>query len=530
MERVTYLLDQADDSDNRIRVYIYEDTGDYWFRAHIDSGGVTLLNVEVVLPVPALGTWYHWALTRSGNDNRLYFNGAQVGDTVVASYTFPTLSANLNLGVSFYVDFYFDGRMDDFTWDKGTALWTGATYTPPARSSTPAPPPITDPPEWMLYDSDFKTALHILKGYNAKLYMRLNDAGSGEITIPLSDAAASDIVIGHFVALNYRGAFRGGFFVENIARTYVNRQEYSGRAIKASGRGMLSLIDDAIVWDWMTPGTENIRYFGTKDITSEYTGYGAPVSKGWMMHYLLDEAVNHQVNPSGGHLHRYVWHIDGTEGGDIILAWDFDHDTDSSSNSWTDAEDMEFRVGFGLFDVLKQIAALEYDFTMDWSATTGVFTLHAYKSRIGTDKSDTIYFRLGNHCLEVTNDQSGAEVRNAILVEFSHPSVPYTNVTDGTSITTYRRRESLLTSSNAYTEDTAIHFGEAELATTKDPINDILIQVSDSVAPMAFVDYAIGDTVSHDDMTGTMQEYRIIGMQLAWNGDEQYAKVTLEME
>jgi hypothetical protein len=116
------------------------------------------------------------------------------------------------------------------------------------------------------------------------------------------------------------------------------------------------------------------------------------------------------------------------------------------------------------------------------------------------------------------------------LVAFSHPSVPYTFVDDATSMTNYRRRESLLQSSNANTKDTADAFGIAEMNRTKNPVDSVMIIVSDAVAPMVFVDYAVGDTVSYDDMTGAIQEYRIIGMQLAWEGDEQYTRVTLEME
>jgi hypothetical protein len=539
------LFDQADDANNRIAAYICEDTGDYYIGMYIVSGGVDLLDMYCVLPLPTVATWYHWAFSRSGNNNRLYFNGLQVGSTVVASYTCPTLTSNLNLGVRYTLtQNFFNGRMDDFTWDKGTALWTGATYTPPARSSTPAPPPIpagasTDPPEWMLYDSDFKTALHVLRGYDAKLYLRLNDAGAGEITVPVNipdpttklmipNPVVADLTMGRFVALRYRGEFRGGFFIENRDKVDIDSEEYAGRALKVSGRGMLALIDDAIVWDWNTPGTENIRYFGTKDVITAYGG--APVPKGLMMCKLLEEALDSYAPGYVPPVNRYCWHLGGIHAGDIILTWDFSATNDSNGFAWTDAEDMEYSVGFGLFEVLKQIAELEYDFTMSWSQPDGLFTLHAYKTRIGTDRSNTIYFRLGNNCLELTNSQAGAEIRNAILVAFSHPTVPYTFVDDATSMTNYRRRESLLQSSNANTKDTADAFGIAEMNRTKDPIDSVMIIVSDAVAPMVFVDYAVGDTVSYDDMTGAIQEYRIIGMQLAWEGDEQYARVTLEME
>lgn len=380
-----------------------------------------------------------------------------------------------------------------------------------------------DAPQWLLYDDDFTTVLHILNGYDNKLYLRLNDTGSGELTIPVTDAATSDIAVGQFIALNYRGAYRGGFLVENIDKTEISKEEYAGQALTISGRGPMALLDDAIVWDWNTPGTEYIRKFGTNDVTS--SDGGAPVPKGLMMYELLDEARNLHVNPYGQRLDRFCWRIGGTSDGTVIFDWDFDQTSDSSSVAWTDTEDMEFVVGASHLEIMRQIAELQYDFTITFAS--GVFTLHAYNDRIGSNLAGLCYFRSGMNCMEVKNTTYGAEVKNGILVGFSHPTVPYLDVKDDYSIIKYRRRESLLQAADANSSDTAEAFGLAELAKSKNPVKDHLIKVSDAVSPAAFVDYSLGDTVTVD--AGTPETMRIVGMELDWDKDRKYADITLEV-
>lgn len=393
----------------------------------------------------------------------------------------------------------------------------------------------TDGPEWTLYDRDLSNAagLAILHPIDPKLYLKQNDCGSGEMSFPLSDPILSQIQMGQLVGLNYRGDWRGGFLIEKIRLIEANSQERPGLMVGISGRGVMSLIDDGIVWDWGTPDLENTRFFGTKDVTMTYGG--APVSKGKMLYHLLDEAENHQddskfVNPVGQTLDRFVWHKGGLLAGAIYLDWDFGPGKDSDGNNWTDTGDYEYRVGTSLLDVVRQIGALEYDFTITRDPATGLFTLHAYPYRVGTDVSSTVHFRVGMDITEVSREEVGAEIKNTILVEFSDPSNPYTTVQDAASVATYRRRESLLQASNASKLSTAIKYGTSEVNSTKDPTRNIAIKVSDTPRPFIFIDYNLGDTISYDNGRTAEMKYRVDGAQLSWTGDNKYADIVLEMQ
>ena len=396
----------------------------------------------------------------------------------------------------------------------------------------------TDGPEWMLYDTDLSTPLHILKGIDAGLYLRLNEPGSGSMTLPLTDPAAADIQHARFVVCSYRGAIRGGFFIESIERIDVNESEYTGRAVRFSGRGSLALLDDACVADWGTPDVQNTRKFGTDgiDLTGMVPAYpinsGAPWTKGNIFASLLREARDLITNTLGQKTDRYCWHVDGAsfgvDAGTEILDWDFDETNDSIPVPWTVAEDIELRVGMSLLDVLRQIAALQHDFTIDFDPATG-FMLHGFDQRIGTDKSGTVFFRVGQNCIGVSYTSTCTDVRNQITVELSDPITPFTEVYNNPSLQAYRRRESFLSASNATTVATAEDYGTEELKAIKDPVTEVSVKISDAVGPRIFIDYELGDKISYDDI-GTVEELRVVGAELSWPGDQKYADVVVEVE
>jgi hypothetical protein len=387
--------------------------------------------------------------------------------------------------------------------------------------------PDTDGPIWTLYDRDFKTAMHVLHGWENKLLLKLNDAGSGQLSLPLDDPVVADVEAGRFIALNYRGAYRGGFVIENMDYQHVNPQEYAGRRLMITGRGPMSILKHAIIWDYLTPNyADTTRIFGTGDTTNYYGDGGAPLAKGAMLYHLLTEARDEPVVWA-----RHVWRAGAILAGDPILDWDFTTVTDSTGispgNDWTDAEDMEFAIGMNFLDIMRQIAALEYDFTMDWDDTNGLFMLHAYKTRIGADLSGSVVFEKGVNILDLSRTVTGANIANGVLIGYPG-KYPYADVRDTVSEGIYYRQESILQAANAYTEDTAWAYGNAEMATTKDPKVDHQVRVTDNVAPMAFVDYGLGDTV--EIIGDTTEDLRIIGMQLDWKGDNPYAGITLEVE
>lgn len=80
-----------------------------------------------------------------------------------------------------------------------------------------------------------------------KVYLQLNEPGTGEIDIPLDTAPAANINVGGWVNLDYKGLLLP-FRVENVDKTLVSSSENAGRVISATGRGPMSVLDDAVEW------------------------------------------------------------------------------------------------------------------------------------------------------------------------------------------------------------------------------------------------------------------------------------------
>jgi len=347
----------------------------------------------------------------------------------------------------------------------------------------------TDKAEWILLDTDLTTRLSIMPvGDNSHLYFEINEPGSGELKVPADSIVAGLITTGMFCECFYRGSSRGGFFVDNIKKSEVEGGEDGARWMSLSGRGPLALLDDAIVWD-----------DGSGVTTREFT----TVTKASIFKTLIDEAQ--------------------ARGALANLTYDFTAVVDSNTVAWTDSESYKLPVGTSLLDVARQFTETGgFDFEINLVA--GNFVLSAYSAGIGTDKSATIYMRSGRNCEEVSLDERGNELRNATRVKY-HSG--YVTVSDGASITANRRRESLLSLEQAQTTSSAITYASAKLSNTKDPRRSIAMRVYDGVKPYLFIDYDMGDYIELD-IKGTESRYRILGLQLDFDGTD-FAHVVLEL-
>lgn len=371
-----------------------------------------------------------------------------------------------------------------------------------------------DAVELKLLDSDLSTVLQIVQGKDPSFYMQLNEAGSGEVTVHLLKDTSDEVIAGRYIQVWYRGALRGGFFIEQVGKIMVDENDAGNRWKTVSGRGDLALLNDAIVWDYLTPGVETVRKF---------TG----VSKADMLATLLDEAKNPQIVGGVTVLDRKCF---------PMLSWDFTGVLDSNGVAWTDSEDMEFQVGTYLMDVLRQMAQLGIDFKIVPDGV-GNYVLSAYKNPLGTDKHLSVIFRRGHNCMRVDENDQMADLKNRILVQFSDPSVPYTNVEDAASQAAYRPRESLLVAANASTAATAAAYGNVELTRLKNPREALVIRANDGASnslatgqARLFLDYEVGDTVGYDDGDGVIVSHRILGIQMKWPDEGGVAEVTLELD
>lgn len=347
----------------------------------------------------------------------------------------------------------------------------------------------TDKSEWILLDTDLTTRLSILPvGGSSHQYYEINEPGSGELKIPLDSTAAGLITAGMFCECYYRGSIRGGFFVDNLKEAQVDASEAGGRWLSVSGRGALALLEDAIVWD-----------DGTTSTTREFTSQ----PKAAILKTLIDEAQ--------------------ARGALANLTYDFTATDDSASTAWTDSESYKLPVGTSLLDVARQFATTGgFDFAINLVA--GSFVLSAYAAGLGSNKAETIFLRSGTNCEEVTADERANDLRNATRVKYK---AGYITVSDATSISTYRRRESLLSLEQAQTSASASTYASARLANTKDPRKSIAVRVYDGVKPYLFVDYVMGDYITLD-VRGVELVYRVLGIQADFDGFD-YSNVVLEL-
>lgn len=334
----------------------------------------------------------------------------------------------------------------------------------------------TDPVEFVLLDTDFTTKLAILPAKGGNFYVELNEPGSGKLEIPKDSNAHSLVTEGMFVQVNYRGSPRGGFFVDNIKPVDADSNEGEGQQVELSGRGMLAILEDAVVWNDNTGNTSR-----------QFTGTQAGI-----LIQLIDEAA--------------------ARGGLTNVTYDFSDTVDSESNSWTDNEDISIPVNTTYLDILRQFVKNGIDFDMILE-TNGTFTLQAFKNGLGSDVSSTIAFRVGENITKAAEMNLGTKIKNVFQVKYRDGFVV---VSDPTSISNYRRRETGLNIENAQSASSATTYASAQLANEKDPQVSIPISVYDGVGASVFLDYSKGDTVRIDRF-GVSESQRIKGLQLAFD-------------
>jgi len=86
--------------------------------------------------LPSENTWYHVAVSRSGNSTKLFINGTQVGSTYTDTQTYTSTSP-LYLGTNStqLAGRFWTGYIDEFRITKGLARYT-ENFTPPTEAFT----------------------------------------------------------------------------------------------------------------------------------------------------------------------------------------------------------------------------------------------------------------------------------------------------------------------------------------------------------------------------------------------------------
>ena len=93
-------------------------------------------NLILATSALSINTWYHIAVTRSGNDWSMYLNGVRTQNATNSQTLNAIQAASLSIGRhGDYGAQYYNGYVDEIRIQKGIAVWTGGTsFTPPIRA------------------------------------------------------------------------------------------------------------------------------------------------------------------------------------------------------------------------------------------------------------------------------------------------------------------------------------------------------------------------------------------------------------
>lgn len=121
----------------------------------------------------------------------------------------------------------------------------------------------------------------LTEGFARRWLDQLNDTGSGSVALNSDDPDVGLIDYGRVVRLAIDGTPRFALVIETIDRKSVDPAEEAGQSVEVSGRGLLALHEDALVYPERGVGwfpTSDVRLF---DFTSRYldtTGWTVPVA------------------------------------------------------------------------------------------------------------------------------------------------------------------------------------------------------------------------------------------------------------
>lgn len=124
-----YIVNQRVDGYAAQQLAIVNTAGVYTIGYVVVAGGVVTITVSKTI-TPSTGTWYHFALVRTGNDFKVYQDGVQIGTTVTDDSEVQNIAAALDIGRWSGDGSYLNGHIDELRISKGIARWTN-DFTPP---------------------------------------------------------------------------------------------------------------------------------------------------------------------------------------------------------------------------------------------------------------------------------------------------------------------------------------------------------------------------------------------------------------
>jgi len=118
-------------------IYLFNSSGVYSLYFSYSTNGSAYTDVGPILFTPSVGAWNHIAVCRSSTNLVFYVNGSQRGATQAISGTLFDSTVPLLIGsLDATATCYFNGYASNIRVVKGTAVYTGSTYTVPTTPLT----------------------------------------------------------------------------------------------------------------------------------------------------------------------------------------------------------------------------------------------------------------------------------------------------------------------------------------------------------------------------------------------------------
>lgn len=315
------------------------------------------------------------------------------------------------------------------------------------------------------------------------------DVGAVRVNYPQSGKSATSVAENAELALFLDGVELPDcrFIIEDTNGNEVS-EAGKGRLIEATGRTMLAAFEDAVVYPKSWPTVDD-----THPAEHDFT----TATAGTIMSTLIQRAQTRGA-------------LTGITYASFAAA------TDSTGAAWTKAWSIAYSPGVTYLQVLQNLV----DAGMCEIRMVGRDLRMYNPGTLGTDKTviaNPVILRRGKEITEAPKRSTARELRNAQLIAGANGN--YQEVTDGTSIGTYGRRESYQSQQNVADSGTLLSIAQIDLDLKKQPRVEKTHAIAygpNTVLPLR--DFALGDWVYSDTGTG-LTRYRVRQVVLSGAAD-----------
>lgn len=342
----------------------------------------------------------------------------------------------------------------------------------------------------------------------------LADSGTDVCTIGLSDPPNPPAVFEHVVRYRYSKSAGGGqqidLKVELLQGAVVIGTWEHFDISKNFKRANQQLTDDQIAAITDYPDLR-LRFTGThanattnqrrpRVSWARFTVSGPAVTSGRILTTLFDEAQ--------------------ARGALAGMTRDFDDDTDSLNQPWTDAFAMRLRAGMQLIDVARTFAELGVDFRVTPGLVFQMFNFRGVDHSFSTVDASPVVLRRA-HNLRAGDVKRSGQISTTLLIE---TPLGWQEREDSVARATHGRREAYLSAGQADNDDMIGRVGSAALERVANPLRHFTLSPLDASGHRPYVDFDNGDWVLAENEDGDLERMRVrsIAVTETPNGEPLY--------